>query len=90
MSERIEKIRARCEAATPSPWYMTRWHNDGYYIDNRNTVAQKPVAIVNRNSDAIFIAHARYDIPLLLNLLAERDAEIKRLRIAAGETEEIN
>lgn len=34
-------------------------------------------------ADAEFIAHAREDIPALLDLLAERDAEIKRLRAVA-------
>lgn len=91
MTDRIDEIRVRCEVATAGPW------KDCRRLDGVPTVANKSIRICDayKNNkqqwaDAEFIAHARYDIPLLLDLLAEKDAEIKRLRIAAGETEEIN
>lgn len=95
MNGRIEEIRARCEAATAAPWeadYNVPFTTDfvgimtmnGYIVEANNFDSDEENT---REEDAEFIAHAREDIPYLLELLTERDAEIKRLRIAAGEVE---
>lgn len=68
---RIEEIKARVEAATPGPW----WGDHANYCvvqahrahdDNPETVADNVYA-----EDIDFIAHAREDIPYLLDELAD-------------------
>jgi hypothetical protein len=81
--EEIEKIRARCNAARPSPWTSIIEGRDqtsgSSFImigegDNRNEDLyligdERPVP----SADYDFVAHARQDIPFLL-------AEIDRLK----------
>lgn len=82
----IEEIRARCEKAAPGPWRV--WE-DGRTVWQVN----EPRCTIARGADrpdAKFIAHARQDIPALLDHIealevklaeAERESEaaIKRL-----------
>ena len=76
--EQIEQIRKRCEAATPGPWRVP----EGYSW----RVAEGDTYICNMfgrqdlqdSENAKFIAHARTDIPLLLD-------EIDRLRAELNE-----
>ena len=65
--QELAEIRQRANAATPGPWSMKQ---DGaeFYIADRNG-RWLDVTL----SDAIFISHARQDIPALL-------AEVERLR----------
>ena len=89
---RIDEIKARAEAATPGPWgrhdfgrpgdeeptsiivhagaFDWRAINDGDYV------AAMPAWERPCDDDALFIAHAREDIPWLL-------AEIERLKAGA-------
>ena len=73
--QRIDEIRERCEAATPGPW------------DDKLTAVYKDETAIricgefyNFDADAFFVAQARQDIPYLLEQLAERDKELKRLQ----------
>ena len=62
MSIDLEAIRARAEAASEGPWYEEGWFTedeDGDYVEIEP-------------ADAVFISHAREDIPALL-------AEVERL-----------
>ena len=70
---RIEEIRARCDAATP-------WSRDseGWVIMQNNETRENKVL---NNFDFRFVAHAREDIPFLLDELAAKDVEIERLTI---------
>ena len=82
----LAEIKARCEAATPGPW-VDRLRDfeclDGYGLESHPTVETngKTVCVLcerefdddNDEADAVFIAHARQDIPDLL-------AEVERLR----------
>jgi hypothetical protein len=76
-SERLEEIRAREEKATPGPW-------DSWRIDPSNAWSKWSFGNTQVNPDdlykpdAEFIAHAREDIPFLLD-------EIERLRRSARE-----
>ena len=74
MSDRIAEIKARCEAATPGPWYKG---NDTLVM---KTESHAVVCDTRARSDAAFIAHARDDIPDLLaeleRVTAERDAAV--------------
>ena len=81
-ADRLVAIRARCEAATPGPWFS----NAGLLVDvaapgkanDGQTVCRMPGGAASRSShDADFIAHAREDVPWLLAeiaLLAKRSA----------------
>lgn len=70
---RIEEIKARCEAATKGPWIKI---NDQL----RHGVTAGLIGVIHvYDEDADFIAHSREDIPFLL-------AELDRLTEAqAGE-----
>lgn len=59
----IDEIRARVEVATPGPW---RAHPDGLVWAER---PGDPVSGSTETEDAEFIAHARTDVPWLLDRL---------------------
>lgn len=72
--KRIEEIKARCEAATPGPWDII--------LNGHNIKVERTPANID------FIAHAREDIPWLLDQLAEAqrraDAAIKDMKYYIG------
>ena len=83
MTDRLDEIRARTEAATPGPWRAY-----GNTVEQEKTGCHQVVGteftgggymayerLTTKDEDATFIAHAREDIPYLL-------AEIERLRAA--------
>ena len=75
-----DEIKARCEAATPGPWYEEGWAlptEDGEYIE----------LIDDSPADAIFIAHAREDIPFLLAENEAKDKQIADLTARAEKSE---
>ena len=64
----IEAIRKRAEAATEGPWEPKNWTHvvsNEFYIAS---MERGPLEAVRADSD--FIAHARQDIPALLEALA--------------------
>jgi len=76
--DRIDEIRARCEAATPGEW-RTPPTFSGICSQNGDILAIN--RIVNpRAADMIFIAYAREDIPFLLDELAAKDADLQRYK----------
>jgi len=82
LTDRLDEIEARADAATEGPW---EWHP---YMGSGATLAKPNHPFHERNilkttddwppvaDDAEFIAHARTDIPALL-------AEVRRLQAAA-------
>lgn len=84
--ERLDAIKARCEAATLGPWYV-EYEMDGPFAEPQCIQGPENVttyhdayndyrvsAVVEMaEADLEFIAHARQDIPDLL-------AEVERLR----------
>lgn len=84
--ERLQEIEERCAAATPGPWYV-----DGCYSSNTNIRTEGPGWPLcsmsslreNRMENAIFIAHARADVPALV-------AEVWRLKAKIEEIEKEN
>ena len=65
----IEAIRQRCEAATPGPWAITldlRLIQDKPQLPGQN--------LFKIMDDLRFIAHARTDIPALLDRLEKLEA----------------
>ena len=79
--EELEKIREREQAATPGPWTVDIWSSQP------NTVQGiSPIGICTdygdygpENADAEFIAHAREDIPDLLQHIEEQNSYIEGL-----------
>ena len=77
----IQEIRSRCEAATPGPWrsYIEgRDHTSGSdfimtsIVDDRGESIELTGATI---ADHDFIAHARQDIPKLLEEIERLKAE---------------
>lgn len=78
LSEQLMEIRNRCSAATPEPWisYVEgRDHTSGESVIVRgiNGSEEDLYLIGGTTADQDFVAHARQDIPRLLD-------EIDRLR----------
>ena len=74
----IDAIKARCEAATPGPWYAERGgeFDDPYYsIPSvcRDRYGDNSLMVGSDKATADFIAAARTDVPALV-------AEVERLR----------
>lgn len=64
----LEQIRARADAATPGPWYveqMGNHHEDVLALSEDGSY----VIAEHAGDDAEFIAHAREDVPRLLDAL---------------------
>lgn len=72
----IEGIRKRCEAATPGPWKIdSAWSIPKTMVrtgPNVNDFLQ-----ANKCADNIFIAHARQDIPMLLDRIKELQEQLE-------------
>lgn len=82
--ERLAEIRARLGAATEGPWAVAgrSWEIVQPAEDDpdRFDIMDLPIANAQeRRSDAEFIAHARTDIPWLLDLVAQHEATIYQL-----------
>jgi hypothetical protein len=71
----LAAIRARCDAATPGSWEYEE--EDGEWEINNGTTGE--IIPIKRN-DAIFIAHARQDIPALLDEIDRLTRERNALR----------
>lgn len=90
---RKDEIRARCDVATPGPWLLGSWGDDVFSVQGDRSEGRnwKPICRVKRDDlpagasqdhlDAAFIAHARQDIPSLLDDNERLEAENERLRL---------
>jgi len=81
IAARLEEIRKRCEDATPGPWKPTK---SGYSVFCRIPYfSDLRIATGFERGDAEFMAHAREDIPWLLEqmvtTLRRADAAIRDL-----------
>jgi hypothetical protein len=91
---RIEEIRSRADAATPGHW-GTSYDGKGTYnieaqprlIPGVGNVDNGTVATLQGEHgdgqtyrNARFAAHAREDVPFLLDRVAELEAQVKRVR----------
>ncbi len=86
-AEQLQEIKARCEATTPGPWMCI---DDGFYgaIESESAFIfggePSEGRIDATDPNAIFTAHARTDVPRLLDSLDAEEAENARLREANG------
>ncbi|MFU8688418.1 hypothetical protein ACNA6I_01170 [Rossellomorea sp. FS2] len=73
----LNAIKKRAEAATEGPWYYTEI--DRYHI-SPDIEDGAEIAEAYAEHNAVFIAHARQDVPALIELVAQKQAEVERLR----------
>lgn len=74
--QRIAEITARCEAATPGPWILSK--NKNGFMKAYPQLGLLRLAQGLDELNAIFCCHARTDIPYLLDRLAEAEEELKQ------------
>lgn len=80
---RIDAIKARCEAATPGPWKIKENCAGSFVVHGEKESESYFAWMCSRTeppADFEFIAHARRDIPYLLELVESQAAEIAELR----------
>jgi DNA polymerase III epsilon subunit-like protein len=79
--EELAEIERRCAEATPGPWQVNRFDNDGGEINWQVQQVPRPSEVIanvtddepkRAKHDAAFVAHAREDLPAAI-------AEIERL-----------
>ena len=80
--EEREKIRKRCEAATPGPW--SPGLEEGVESPNDMIIWGNEFGLHLKVNDTFFIAHARQDIPALLDALDKAEAAAKELSALYG------
>ena len=70
MSKRLDEIRARCEAATPGPWYVEEHRDYSHLVagksDSDDAMWLAYFGLAYAQNEAAFCAHARADLPALL------------------------
>lgn len=79
--QRLAEIRSRADAATPGPWLVggapnATWQQVYCPRDNNLNVVQS----MRGGRDASFVAHAREDIPWLLDLVRQQARVIADLQ----------
>lgn len=86
--EELREIRERSQAATPGPW--TAVHHPEcpeaswsvMAVPDRVKASYNGVAIVGLGANAIFVAHAREDVPRLLRHVAALERRLERVEAA--------
>lgn len=83
----LEQIKQRCEKSTKGPWYVGYKDRSGRYIQeegnfclvskNEKTILHAYLA--KSEADAEFIAHARTDIPKLLEVIEIQGKALEKL-----------
>lgn len=101
-ADRIQEIRARCEATTPGPWRVSGDINHCVFCDSDKRFSGTPLIancghlhhadtkehVSEMQRNATFIAHAREDMPYLLAQLADAQTENANLKDLAIRGEE--
>ena len=80
----LAEMKARCEAASPGPWYRTNHlvTSEKYFIAG---MRRRPLdACV---MDAEFISKSRQDIPLLIDDVIEAKSQLMQAKIRCDELE---
>jgi hypothetical protein len=85
MTDRKAEIRERDEKATPGPWKLFHFLQGVYEVCKADNYACGGVCVSHIKADADFIAHARSDIPWLLSLVDEFEAQVASERDKALE-----
>lgn len=79
LETKLKEIKERCNAATEGPWdakyseHMKGYENEDWilYSGKRNLCSQNYYSTpgILKEGDAQFIAHARTDVPMLLEMI---------------------
>jgi hypothetical protein len=90
MNTRLEEIEARVNAATEGPWqvkpgdFVSFLGEQFFQVLNTKPDVDGDLSLISANrvslENAEFIAHARTDVPYLLELCKSLEAEVKALR----------
>lgn len=80
LSPDLDAIQARVDAATEGPWMCRSDHAVVQVADSKGEQLAGVVYGPAYRPDAEFIAHARTDVPALLALVREQQAQIGRVR----------
>lgn len=85
-NEELKAIRERCRRATDGPWLASGGMMIGANIvtPGEALVPPKSIVLYARSmewDDAVFCAHARQDVPALLDEVARLAAENERLAV---------
>jgi hypothetical protein len=75
----LDEIRGRLEAATPGPWWTPNHIHPAEVFSGTGLGDDVCVAEEMTKRDAEFIAHAREDVPKLLDALAAVESTAKYL-----------
>lgn len=81
-NEELVTISERAEKASSGPWQVASTTDGEYILDCDEWVV---AATFERKEDAYFVAHAREDIPKLLDHIAELEAVFNIIREIASE-----
>lgn len=74
---RLDEIKARADAATEGPWSVHRSERTGTYVTRPDLLGiAREWSLVWQDGDAEFIAHARTDVPWLIEYARQRDAAL--------------
>lgn len=79
--EELEEIEERALSATVGPWDVIPVNDDTTHIILGNLRDAVVTEEIYEQKDAEFIANARADIPSLLDMIAELQAEVERKEI---------
>ena len=87
--DELAEIEARAEAASSGPWERGgKWAETSVYAGDGVMVAGQwdyEEGGISEEADAVFIAHARTDIPALLAHIRAQALTIERLRAEIAE-----
>ncbi|WP_434599963.1 hypothetical protein [Bacillus sp. PM43] len=83
----LEEIRQRADAATEGPWRIGKQSPNG--LNNIGTIGGLLTAQTTNEDDAKYIAHARQDIPALLDHIAEVEQELREATLSIDRVENL-
>jgi hypothetical protein len=80
----LDDIRARAEAATPGDWWVAKFGSTREVYAGTGRMDDTFIALDITPANAEFIAHARQDIPRLLDALDRVEEYMQRLDALTG------
>ena len=77
--DELEEMQKRCNAATGGPWHSYVEGRDGFAFDNVITTGGEDIYLHGATpDDQDFVAHARQDVPRLLNEIRQLKAMLSK------------
>lgn len=85
----LQAARERCEAATKGPWTADHYGNDECVVVSEATGLPWDTISYATEANGNFIAHARTDLPLALDLLTQAAKALEAVEWVRDETWEV-